>query len=125
LFVVCSTTLQEIEPIIEQPNPIEGQGVSETLSNPGTTPEGRKRQHDADDKTVDSGEPPKKQLKHFEMSEADESDWELPNDLLQYGNKYLTTHYKDQTIDEKVLETLPVPKNIRSVKSLTNISGMP
>ena len=33
--VVCSTTLQEVEPIIEQPDPIEGQGVSGPLSNPG------------------------------------------------------------------------------------------
>jgi len=52
-----------------------------------------------------------KKSKRFELCE-NESESNLPDELLHYVQKYSNTHFQDKEVKEKIMVDLPVPKNI-------------
>lgn len=55
-------------------------------------------------------------IARFELdAEHDENDWELPEGMLAYINKYMSIKVPDKEIKEKIVSINPIPKNVRPV----------
>ena len=55
--------------------------------------------------------PPDK-VQRCELDDEEEDQVELPEELLAHLKKYSQKHFSDKVIKEKILEFLPVPKNV-------------
>ena len=58
-----------------------------------------------------SGTTPSKIIR-FELDARDENEWDLPDELARYINKYMTIHASEKTIKDEMLMKHPVPSNL-------------
>eukprot|EP00111_Clytia_hemisphaerica_P013734 TCONS_00040413-protein len=57
-------------------------------------------------------EAPQEKVSRCELDEDDEENLELPEELLAHLKKYSTKHFSDKVIKEKILDLVPIPKNV-------------
>lgn len=84
------------------------QEVSTDL-NSGNTPEGQKRSS-----TQENNDEPPKSLRLFELENSEDTEWNLPEDIVKYVHKH-SVHVHEKDLKDKILSVHSVPQNMKGV----------
>jgi len=96
----------------------DGERRDEQLPDPIVVQAGEKRKTVGKEDDMASV-PSKSKIQRFELEvDSRENDWELPENLLAYLNKYVDNKIPEKELRDKITNFNPVPKNVRKTQEI-------